>query len=270
MKKVLPYILRYLPRKTLSHLIGNISRFNNETFQKMLIRWFINKHNVNTEEIEHPVEHYKSLSEFFIRDLRPDARYISNSDIVSPVDGVITECGAISDSLFECKGEHLSISELVNDKDFVNSLSDGYYTIHYLSPRDYHWIHSPVDGEIYKIVSLKGDLYPVFDEMICKKREVLLINERLNFFIRNDKFKICVSTIAAMGVGNIIPSDKILSHNPSGGSIDLSQNPIKISRGEKLAVFSLGSTVVLIFEKIKPDFNLKGKYIQLGTSLIKI
>ncbi|MGC9043245.1 MAG: archaetidylserine decarboxylase [Myxococcota bacterium] len=265
MKKILPYILRYLPRRSISHLIGNISEFGNEQFQKRLINWFIKRHNVNIEEIQYPVEHYRTLKEFFIRELKPDARDISNSEMVSPVDGVMTECGAISDRCLKCKGELLSINELINDDEFVSSLTDGYYTIHYLSPKDYHWIHSPVDGEIYKIVRLKGDLYPVFDEMVCRKRDILVINERLNFFIRNDKFKVCLSAIAAMGVGNIIPSNNILLHDSLDGRV---QNPIKIKKGEKLAVFALGSTVVLVFDKLRPNPSLKLKYLKLGTSLI--
>ncbi|MCX7958084.1 MAG: archaetidylserine decarboxylase [Deltaproteobacteria bacterium] len=270
MKKLLPYIIKYVPRKTLTDFIGWVSCIGNEKFQRRLIDWFIKKYGVNTDEMLYPVGHYKSLYHFFIRELKPEARKIDSKTIVAPVDGVMTECGTIRDSRFECKGEMLSARDLIACDSFYHEVRDGFYTVHYLSPSDYHWIHSPVEGEIYRMEYMKGDLYPVFDDMICHKKDILCINERYNMFIRNDKLKICVSMIAAMGVGTIFPSDKILRHNETDGQIDLNKDPIKISKGDKLAYFALGSTVVLIFNNFEPDRELKGQHLKFGTGITKI
>ena len=269
MGRLKPFLFDYIPRKYVSEVIGKISNLNNPAFQKRLIRWFIKKYNVNTEEILFPPEHYKTLGEFFVRELKTGVRSISERSIIAPVDGVVTECGKLGNGVFMCKGEELSVRELLDNDEFLSEFKEGYYTIHYLNPRDYHWIHSPVDGEIYKMVRLKGDLYPVFDDMICRKKDILCINERLNVFIRAGSFRMCVSMVAAMGVGNIIPSDKILGHNPTDGYIDLNKNPIRISKGEKIAVFALGSTVVLVFNNYEPDYDLKGKYLELGSGISK-
>lgn len=270
MKRILPYFLKYLPRRGISKIVGKISSYNNIRFQRWLIDWFIAHHKVNIDEMLYPKDHYKTLSEFFLRELRPECRRVEDDTIVSPVDGVITECGIVENNLIECKGERLSIKDIVADDEFFDDLKDAYFTIHYLSPRDYHWIHSPVDGEIYKIRKLRGDLYPVFDEMISHKKEILCINERLNVFIRNGGFRICLSMIAAMGVGNIIPSERISSISSSEDLVDLRENPLRIFRGEKLGAFALGSTVVLVFNQYRPNFNLKGKYITFGTGIIKV
>jgi phosphatidylserine decarboxylase len=261
MGRLKPFLFDYIPRKYVSEVIGKISNLNYPAFQRRLIRWFIKKYNVNTEEILLPPEQYRTLGEFFVRDLKEGVRNISDKKIVAPVDGVVTECGKLGNGVFICKGEELSVRDLLHNDEFLSEFKEGYYTIHYLSPRDYHWIHSPVDGEIYKVVRLKGDLYPVFDEMVCRKKDIFCINERLNVFIRADGFKICVSMIAAMGVGNVVFRDDLRSLEEG------MDRTAVIKKGDKLAMFALGSTVVLVFDKLTPDMNLKGEYIKLGTGI---
>lgn len=270
MKKILLYLIKYLPRKKISGFIGWMSNIENERFQRTLIKLFIKKYNVNIEEMLYPVEKYKNLQQFFIRELKPNVRQIDSNTVVAPVDGVMTECGNLIDNKFLCKGELLSARDLIADDNFFEDIKDGFFTVHYLNPRDYHWIHSPVDGEIYKIERLKGDLYPVFDDMVKTKKNILCINERCNVFIRNDKIKICVSMIAAMGVGNIVISDNILQMIKSDDFSILKNNPIKISKGERLGYFALGSTVVLVFNNFEPNYNLRGLHIKFGTGISRI
>ncbi len=267
MGKLRPFIIQYLPKRTVSILIGNISRVRNRAFQKFLISRFIKKYRVDISEISKPVDEYETLLTFFTRELKDGSRKIENNRIISPVDGIITEIGKISNGVFCCKGEELSISELVGDEEFMSELKGGYYSIHYLSPGDYHWIHSPVEGKIYRIKRLAGSLYPVFDDMITRKKDILCINERLNVFIRSDGFNICVSMIAAMGVGNIILSDKFRSLENTNQSLF---EEIAINKGEKLAVFALGSTVVLAFNNIEPKLDLKGNHVKYGIGISKI
>ncbi|MCX7943867.1 MAG: archaetidylserine decarboxylase [Deltaproteobacteria bacterium] len=264
MEKFLLYVLKYVPRRMITELIGWISKIENEYLQRRLINWFVKKYKVNTDEMLYSVEHYRTLYQFFIRELKPSVRTIDSKIIVAPVDGILTECGNISNNRFECKGEMLSIKDLVACENFLGDIQEGYFTVHYLSPSDYHWIHSPVDGEIYKVSHIRGDLYPVFDDMIAHKKDILCINERYNVFIKNDRLKICVCMIAAMGVGNIVPSNKIIQYNTVNGEVDLNKRPIEISKGEKLAYFAIGSTVVLIFNNFEPDYGLKGKHLKFG------
>ncbi len=270
MGRLTTYLIEYLPRRSLSSFVKTVASLENRVFQKILINWFIKKYNVDLSELESHPQDYKTLEQFFIRRLKDGSRPISSNKVVAPVDGVITECGIYNNQLFKIKNESLSISELVNYEPFSSEFKSGFYSIHYLSPSDYHWIHSPVDGEIYRMERLRGDLYPVFDEMISRKKDILCINERYNMFIRNGDFKLCLSMIAAMGVGNIVLSDEIIKNNQSDGSIDLNKNPIRILKGDRLAVFQLGSTVALFFNKYEPDINLKGKYLKVGMGISKI
>lgn len=50
----------------------------------------------NLNEIEYPLNAYNTLSEFFCRPLRRDARVISNAEMVSPVDGLLTVAGKVT------------------------------------------------------------------------------------------------------------------------------------------------------------------------------
>lgn len=260
-------ILEYLPKRGITSLVGNISKIRNRYLQRLLINRFIKKYNVELSDISRSVEAYATLAEFFTRELKEGAREIGKNRIVSPVDGVLTDCGRISGGLFYCKGESLSMMELINNERFISEIKDGYFSIHYLSPKDYHWVHSPVEGEIYQIMRLPGTLYPVFDEMLCRKRNILCINERLNVFIRSGDLRVCVSMIAAMGVGNIILSNKFKAYEELEQPLS---SPVQIDKGEKLAVFALGSTVVLAFNKVEPDENLIGRHLPVGYGISRI
>ena len=103
------------------------------------------------EEVERELSEYESLGDFFTRGLREGARVIDDDPraIISPCDGVIAARGiAQAGTLVQAKGRNYRLADLVADDDFAARLTGGAYTTIYLSPRDYHRVHTPVNARI--------------------------------------------------------------------------------------------------------------------------
>ena len=104
--------LQYLlPQHLLSKLMFRFARIENVWIKDTFTRWFINKYQVNLAEAERDgISDYAHFNDFFTRALKPQARPISESPIISPVDGVVSQAGQIKDSqILQAKGHHFSI-----------------------------------------------------------------------------------------------------------------------------------------------------------------
>mgnify|MGYP003377599769 CR=1 FL=1 len=123
---------------------------------------------------------------------RPGPRRISADVIVSPSDGVVESTGPVdSGSRVFVKGQPYDVGELVGDPKDASRFAGGSFAVVYLSPRDYHRVHSPVDGAITRVLGIPGDLYPVNK-----------IGERHvpRLFVRNNRVAIAIDT---QGLGRV-------------------------------------------------------------------
>lgn len=80
---------------------------------------------VTLDEVERPLEEYKSMSEFFMRRLKPGARPIAEgADLVSPADGKLVNLGFVSADgrISHIKGGEYSLEALLNG---TGPLADG-------------------------------------------------------------------------------------------------------------------------------------------------
>jgi phosphatidylserine decarboxylase len=95
--------------------------------------------------------------------LRSGARPLADADLISPVDGAISQIGPIRrDQIFQAKGHDYSTTTLVGgDAQLAQRFDDGYFATLYLSPKDYHRIHMPCDGRLTRMIYVPGDLFSV-------------------------------------------------------------------------------------------------------------
>jgi phosphatidylserine decarboxylase len=206
---------------------------------------YVRAYGVDMSEVVHNGA-YPSFDAFFTRPLRGGARAISEDAVVSPADGVIVDAG-ITDRNAEIvvKGRPYDVSELVGDPEFAEQLAGGSFAVVYLSPRDYHRVHSPVDGRITLVQGIPGDLYPVN-----------AIGERHvpRLFVKNQRVSIRIETegigpVAVVMVGALIVGRITVSAVP-GAETPLGPHPIApplpTRRGDEIGMFHLGSTVVLL------------------------
>lgn len=220
-------------RKFVCILAGNLAK---SKVSRHWIRKFASIYGIRLEDAEKPIEAYLSLNDFFTRKLKPGLRPIDHTPhtAISPVDALITGLGPVRDSrLINVKGQDYTVEELLHHSPRAESYKQGYYIILYLSPSDYHRIHSPIIGHIVEKEHIPGRVYPVNDFGLRHMRKVLSRNERLITYIQHEAGELAVVKVGAMNVSSIRYAEALTPD---------------LEKGQELARFEFGSTVVLLFE----------------------
>ncbi len=246
-------LLRYIPKSYLSFFMGRLSAIViPEPFRGILIRWFARRYTIDVSEASRPIDSYRSISEFFVRDLRPGVRPIE-APFVSPVDGTLRNSGVAVEGVIEqIKGRTYSVLELLGDSQEAERFQGGRYFSMYLSPQDYHHVHSPVSGFVRKIVSIPGKLWPVNDWSLSSIDKLFAVNERVVIYISTHQGEIAVVMVGATNVGKISLSfDSLVTNTApwSGQNIytkEYSPTQIPLNAGDRIGTFHLGSSVVMI------------------------
>ncbi len=246
---------RARPGAAYSAVVGTLaSRALPSVLRSFAYRAFARAVGANLEETELPLGDYPSLGDFFARRLRHGARTIEpgRDAIISPCDGVIAARGeAIDGAMIQAKGRTYRLDELVANEDLASTLSGGAYITIYLSPKDYHRVHTPVDAELISYDYVPGTLWPVNGWATNRRDGLLARNERVVIRMNAGAVgHVALVMVGAAGVGNIR-----LAHAPDSASfrgsrerrrIELSR--VHVKKGDELGAFRLGSTVVMIFQ----------------------
>lgn len=213
-----------------------LKRFAQSRFSRLFIKSYARMYDINLEEVLDDPKTFKSLHEFFTRKLHADIRPIDQekNTVTSPVDGVLEEYGEIElDSLITIKGKVYSISEMLGGIDKAAKYKGGHFLIIYLSPAHYHRIHSPITGQVTNQYELGGKSYPVNRLGLKYGDQVLSKNFRIISELTHGKSRMSIVKIGAMFINSIV----------------IVQPEKEWKKGEEVAYFSFGSTVVLLFEK---------------------
>ena len=270
--------LSVVPKNTTTRMMGAISRLG---LSRLIIRLFSWRYGINVDECQGSISDYGSLSEFFLRPLLPEARPIEDDPqaLVSPVDGTVHTFGRIEGGTFAQSGTRSgSITGLVgtNDERAASApvmdgeqFEGGHYAVLYLSPKDYHRVHSPRAGKLLRTRYLPGKLWPVFPTATRRIEGLFDRNERLIFHVGTDRGNIAVAMIGAFGVGRMTSPHSDIITNTAGSARDVTQeSPPEITRGGELGSFGLGSTVILLLPP--GDFTwalTPGASIKMGQSV---
>lgn len=264
------------PFTTLSSLSAKLTDVPMGRFTQFLIRNFIKSFNINLDEIANQdLGAYKTFNEFFIRQLKENARPIEKECIaVSPVDGTIGQAGTItSGRLIQAKGLDYSLKALVGgDEQDSKQFENGRYACIYLSPANYHRIHMPIDGTLKKAIHVPGKLFPVGSKNISYMPDLYTANERMVCFFETKIGTVCVIMVGAALVGSI--------HTTWGGTVDRrkgldiqtfeGQN-IRYSKGDEIGYFKYGSTVITLWPdgvgEIPSDYETNLP-VKMGRSMI--
>lgn len=267
-------LLKYLPRRRLSQIVGKMAYLPlPKALARPAISAFAAQYQIDLSEISRPLEDYRSLGEFFTRDLRPGARPIGDG-IVSPVDGKITELGPIvANTLLQIKGKSFTLSGLFGGSEAWRRFENGFFATIYLAPRDYHHIHAPVSGDISESIFIPGDLWPVNAWSIRAIDGLFTINERLIAILETASGPVGVAMIGATNVGAIAASfDHIRTNsaplpNPPAAVVKRYAPPVSVAAGDRLATFCLGSTVILLLPEGFDSSLCKSGSVKFGQSL---
>ncbi|HAT1993599.1 archaetidylserine decarboxylase [Legionella pneumophila serogroup 1] len=270
--KTLPQYL--IPKHGITALAGYFADVKNPRLKNFLIRNFIRKFDVDMSEalIEDP-KSYDCFNDFFIRYLKPECRPLSQSDVICPVDGCISEIGKIErGQLLQAKGKYYSVQELLAcDGQLAEQFVQGQFATLYLSPKDYHRVHMPIDAELVSMTYIPGALFSVQPATTRVVPKLFARNERLAIFFKTKIGPMVMVMVGATIVGAIGTSwHGDVKRSKKLERFDYSEqfSDKIISQGSEMGYFKLGSTVVLLFangEKIQWDKELlAGSKIQLG------
>jgi phosphatidylserine decarboxylase len=153
-----------LPKRLLTEVAGRFAAAPRGALTRKAIHRFIARYRVDMSEAANPdPTSYATFNDFFTRELRPGARPLAQADYVCPVDGAISQFGAIDrDQVFQAKGHGYSTQALLaGSAAEAAAYEHGAFATLYLSPRDYHRIHMPCAGELKAMVYVPGELFSV-------------------------------------------------------------------------------------------------------------
>jgi phosphatidylserine decarboxylase len=256
---VLPQYL--LPKGALTNFAGWVAGAKGGSRTTSLIRWFVGRYNVNMDEALDPdISHYKTFNEFFTRALRPDARPMADADFICPVDGRISQFGAIEDDqIFQAKGHKFSTTALVGgDAALAAKFQHGSFANLYLSPRDYHRIHMPCDGKLTRMIYVPGELFSVNPTTARGIPGLFARNERVVCVFDTANGPFVMTLVGATIVGSMATVWHGVVNPPRLAQVaewTYADQNIVLKKGEELGRFLLGSTVVMLFPKDTLSFN---------------
>ena len=260
-----------LPQHLLSRLMFRFARIQIPWIKNRFTSWFVSNYKVNLNEAQlEDLQEYKHFNDFFTRALKDGSRPISDSKIVSPVDGVVSQFGSIKEALIvQAKGKKFSVEALLAENS-KNDLYTSFVTI-YLSPKDYHRIHMPLDGSLKSMKYIPGNLFSVNQRTVDDIDQVFARNERLVCYFDSEYGEIALVMVGAIFVGSMETSWEgqiTPPYNKSVRTFEYDSRQIKLSKGEELGRFNMGSTVILLLphnvSKMNFEFN---KTLKMGQSL---
>jgi phosphatidylserine decarboxylase len=272
---VLPQYL--LPKQALTLLAGEIARARGGALTTRLIRWFIDRYRVNMAEAANPdPAAYASFNDFFTRALAPGARPIAAADWVSPVDGAISQFGAIDgDAILQAKGHSYTVQALVGgDAELARPFLGGHFATLYLSPKDYHRIHMPCAGTLRRMVHVPGDLFSVNPITARGVPGLFARNERVVCVFDGERGPFVLVLVGATIVGSMATVWHGVVNPPRPGALRdwryEGDQAVALKQGAEMGRFLLGSTVVLLFPSGPLAFNAAwkpGDAIRLGEAM---
>jgi phosphatidylserine decarboxylase len=257
LKNSIIYIFLYLiPKNLVSNLMGKLVSIKWPKKMALFInKAFVGIFNININEAEKPLTEYETLQDLFIRRLKPGAREASQGDnIFSPCDGFLSVFGAIKDDeLIQAKGRMYSLLNLLEDKELSAKFKDGFFATIYLSPKDYHRFHMPVDGHINKTIYIPGALWPVNKWAVNNIQDLFCQNERVISLVSPSGKSGFIAHVAvgATMVGKIdLDYCKIPEYKNTRDKVIIDHGEsIYLSKGDDLGKFMFGSTIILLISK---------------------
>lgn len=231
------------------------SKEHGKLFQKMINRTYVKAMGLDMSDFDSP-DSYPTLNALFTRKFHLKRIFSSDpQDMISPCDSLITECGPIHDNLaLQIKGMSYSVDEVLGDgisSDSKKSIHNGSFVNFYLSPRDYHRYHAPMDMQVLHAVHIPGKLYPVNIPSLKKQVNLFIENERVVLeCLSSEGKRFFLILVGALNVGEMeVSFEPRIRTNTTLTPSQYSYKELYLSKGDDFGCFRMGSTIVMLCEK---------------------
>ena len=227
---------RLLLKVAISKKVSNLyAKYMTSSLSKRKVNKFIKKNNIDMSEyIE---EDYSCFNDFFIRQIKPNKRVISD-DLIAICDSKLSAYKIEKDSTFKIKDSIYTIEELIGEEKEYK-----YALIFRLCVDDYHHYVFPDDGKVLSNKRIEGTLHTV-QPISFKKYKVFHENTReITYLDCKNLGEIAYIEVGALLVGKIVNEKKE-----------------KFAKGEEKGHFEFGgSTVIMLINK---DINIDKKILE--------
>lgn len=277
-KQIKGFLFRLFPHHFVSRFTFWLTRLETP-LKNPAIRLFIRTFDVDMSESElKSAESYITFNKFFTRKLIAGARPIdSNANTITcPADGRISQITKYKDGqAIQAKGQNFSMAQLLGGENNYGTLcKSGHFATIYLSPKNYHRVHMPFDGELIEMIYVPGRLFSVAPYSVDVIKGLYSKNERV---VSIFKTKICYMAVVMVGAVNVAAIEMAwegLVTPPHGKDIARkSYSNVKLKKGDELGIFNMGSTAIMAFETDKVEWysNLQiQQTVQMGQALGEI
>jgi phosphatidylserine decarboxylase len=265
-----------LPKRFVTAFAGAFAASRDGALTTAVIRRFIRRYGVNMAEAANPdPAAYASFNDFFTRALRADARPLAQADLICPVDGAISQFGAIDgERIFQAKGHSYTATALVGgDSALAAHFHGGHFATLYLSPKDYHRIHMPCAGRLMRMIHVPGDLFSVNPATARGVPGLFARNERVVCVFDSEHGPWVLVLVGATIVGSMATVWHGVVNPPRPGMVrewGYLDKSIELAQGAEMGRFLLGSTVVMLFPKGPLQFNPSwqpGRALRMGEAM---
>lgn len=252
-----------IPQHLLSKMMWKLTRCEYKWLLKLILPFFIRQFKVNMDEAKNPDwKSYSSFNDFFTRELKEDAREICADEkmIASPVDGAVSQLGKINtDFIFQAKGHAYSLTQLLGDReDLGKTFKNGQFNTIYLSPKDYHRIHMPLDGTLKEMIHVPGELFSVNPTTVENVPALFARNERVICLFDTSAGPMAMVLVGAIFVGSIetvwhgeVTPPRVKDIR----SWKYDEEALSYTKGQEMGRFNMGSTVILLHANKKMDWD---------------
>jgi phosphatidylserine decarboxylase len=267
-----------LPKQALTAFAGVVARAQGGALTTWLIRDFIRRYAVNmAEAADSDAAAYACFNDFFTRALKAGARPLAADGLVCPVDGAVSQFGAIDgERIFQAKGHHYSATALLGgDRALAAHVHGGQFATLYLSPKDYHRVHMPCDGRLLRMVHVPGALFSVNPATARGVPGLFARNERVVCVFDGPHGLWVAVLVGATIVGSMATPWHGVVNPPRPGVARewvYADQDIRLARGAELGRFLLGSTVVLLFPAGTLHFEpgwTTGRSVRMGQAMAR-
>ncbi len=237
------------------------------SIQKVINTSYVSLMGLDMHEFKNPVD-YPTLNALFTRAFEIDRAIIEDENVmIAPADSLVTDFGTITEGrAYQIKGMEYKIEELFGD-DYsgkAEELEGGEFINFYLSPKDYHRYHMPMDLVVKSLTHIPGKLYPVNMPLLRNKHNLFIENERVVIDCVDERgFVHILVLVGALNVGKMVVTfaEQVNTNSDIREPQHYKYTDLAMKKGELFGWFEMGSTILTFSQQgaIIPEVSLDQK-----------